>query len=964
MKAFFVWWGPALGLGLYCGRIISERWAIVSGTSVWLALGITAVTTLFALLIVKNAALTETWPLFLLYGYVFYPDPYPPAWIIVGLVTAVCLAQGAARQWALSKFISKKKRLIIAVAVTGIGFLTLYGWTISPGLLPADNGEFQLIAANLGVAHPPGFPLYTMLGYLMTKLPLPETAAFKLNLLSVITSTATLLLVYGMVYELGKRHLAAITAVITLGTATTFWAQATTANIRSLTAFFAALAIFALLKFYRAKQTNTPQKNSDRWLVLFALALTLGFTHHLSLAFMGVVFVLFVLVVDPSFLKMPKRWPRPLLAALLGLLPLLYLPWRANAGARGTTESLATLDGFLFHFLGLGFQGDFFYFVDPLVLGERLKVMLNVMTFQFNEWLLLGMIVGLILLIWREWKLAFLLGLSFVLHLLITAVYRAPQTVEYMLPATIPAILCLGYAISHADDIATAVSPQLVHVLRPLTQLFVAILFVSALFQGWQHLPSYRQLHLLEDARETMQPILQNAPPDSTILANWHWVTPLWYLQEVEGQRPDVTVKYVAPGERPYGQTWAAEIEAEMTNGRDVIATWFDEAAYQTLPPPEPFHEAFWFRQQPRTELPEFFKPLPATLGDNIQLLALQLAQPEAEIWQTFDVTLAWEPVSDNQTPVSLSVHLLGSDGRSYAQSDQTVQPQPEGITLTQFRLTPRPGATPGNYTIVLASGENNLPVGSIFLLPMQQPPVSQNPMQRPTLTDNSTHLIGYDWDNTLPESPRLFLHTHSDEGFVTTVTDGNTAVFPTSGPWGLKNETWQPAPDQAQQYIPLADGIIWRGSPISTLNTPVSNLPQSFTSNRPLLRDYVASVRLVGFEEDGFHWAWCDLVDYVPAMGAVPTLKWITGSQITSPHLIMVADDSVTYETYCQSLKPAPGAPVLYVPTEATEGQTIGGTLILYDAFTKRPLPILDERLSSQAPWIPLGETIMGERP
>jgi hypothetical protein len=77
--------------------------------------------------------------------------------------------------------------------------------------------------------------------------------------------------------------------------------------------------------------------------------------------------------------------------------------------------------------------------------------------------------------------------------------------------------------------------------------------------------------------------------------------------------------------------------------------------------------------------------------------------------------------------------------------------------------------------------------------------------------------------------------------------------------------------------------------------------------------------------------WAWWDLNDSVPALGAIPTLKWIGGSRVYDPHVVMVD-----------------GA--------AVNGQTVGGLLVVYDAFTGRPVAILDEGISQETTWIPLG--------
>ena len=72
--------------------------------------------------------------------------------------------------------------------------LALYVYTLAPDILPADSGEFQTVATNLGVAHPPGFPLYTMLAHMMTRLPLGPNPAYRVNLFSALTSILALAL--------------------------------------------------------------------------------------------------------------------------------------------------------------------------------------------------------------------------------------------------------------------------------------------------------------------------------------------------------------------------------------------------------------------------------------------------------------------------------------------------------------------------------------------------------------------------------------------------------------------------------------------------------------------------------------------------------------------------------------------------------------------------------------------------
>ncbi len=917
-------WTPGVALGLWLGRVISEGWTAVSHQPmpIWGAMGLTLTTTIAGGWWLSRLSLKRSWPALLLIWYLFWPE-------MSGTWTAVSAGIALVTWTAVNCRNSHFPHLWGAVLT--LIFFSLYALTLAPDLLPADNGEFQLVAARLGVAHPPGFPLYTLLAHGMTRLPGPGSAAVKVNLLSAISSSLTLWLVYLTTLRLTKRVMAAATAVIALGTATTFWAQATTANIRSLTALFAALMLYALIRFWQGNHAR------DQWLALFAAALGLGVTHHPSLLFMGALFVVFLVWHDPDLLRQPRRWGRPLLAAAAGLIPLIYLPLRAHSGAPGASPGVATWNGFWDHVLARGFSGDFFYFIEPGILAQRLKIMGQVMAFQFNGWLLAGMMGGLAILLWRERKLAFLLGGSFLLHAFITATYRAPQSVEYMMPAYIPAAILLGVGVGDRVMATKGRGWQGDRVMA----VWGAVLLVAAVGQGWQRWPSFAQLSQSSDARDYAQPLLTAAPPDSLILADWHWATPLWYLQAVEGQRPDVMVEFVFPRGEPYGETWARRIDEELANDRPVIATHFNADDFASLLPSEPMGEAFYFRQTPRPAVPEDFRPLDLTLGSMVQVMGYRLSAPAVEIGQEVTLTLAWRPTAKLTEPISLFAHGVGADSRLYAQQDLPATPQPTGVTLTQFRLTVRQGAIPGDLAVMVgaygrtpllsADGAERTAVTTLTVRPMSQPPATQNPINRP-IPGDSRRLVGYDWDNTLPNQPRLYLHWQTPDGFVTEVRDGVTTVTlpPTLGPWGLLIHNSQFTIHNSQFYIPLGQGIVWTGLTNAPLSLAASSpiFAPRFMSGRPILRDLVVSVRLVGYEADGFHWAWWDLDDSVPAMGAIPTLKWIGGTQVADPHR-------------------------LDVPPTAVDGQEIGVLLGVYDAFTNRPLPILDERLTAVAPWV-----------
>lgn len=71
--------------------------------------------------------------------------------------------------------------------------LIVYIITLAPSVMEIDTGELATVQALLGIAHPTGYPLFTMIGYLFFKIPLPLTKIYQANLLAALYCTAALL---------------------------------------------------------------------------------------------------------------------------------------------------------------------------------------------------------------------------------------------------------------------------------------------------------------------------------------------------------------------------------------------------------------------------------------------------------------------------------------------------------------------------------------------------------------------------------------------------------------------------------------------------------------------------------------------------------------------------------------------------------------------------------------------------
>ena len=154
---------------------------------------------------------------------------------------------------------NKSTALDVLIALTlGLGSFVLYLTTLAPTVLFADGGEFQFVPWLPGIAHPTGYPLYTLLGWMWTHaFPVGEVA-WRMNLLSAIFAAAAVGLTYGVSRQLleaslpdpprSAQILTAALAAAAFALTPTFWSQAIMAEVYSLQALFVAVMLWLALK--------------------------------------------------------------------------------------------------------------------------------------------------------------------------------------------------------------------------------------------------------------------------------------------------------------------------------------------------------------------------------------------------------------------------------------------------------------------------------------------------------------------------------------------------------------------------------------------------------------------------------------------------------------------------------------------------------------------------------------------
>ncbi|MGD2205299.1 MAG: DUF2723 domain-containing protein [Anaerolineae bacterium] len=130
--------------------------------------------------------------------------------------------------------------------------LILYFQTLAPSVatLFDDSLEFPLVAQRLAIAHPTGYPLYTLLGKLFVLGPW-YNVAWAVNFLSAVAGALAVALVYLVARRLTRRRWPALVGALALAVSPVFWSQSIIAEVYTLNAAFVAGLLWLALRWAR-----------------------------------------------------------------------------------------------------------------------------------------------------------------------------------------------------------------------------------------------------------------------------------------------------------------------------------------------------------------------------------------------------------------------------------------------------------------------------------------------------------------------------------------------------------------------------------------------------------------------------------------------------------------------------------------------------------------------------------------
>jgi hypothetical protein len=223
-----------------------------------------------------------------------------------------------------------------AAALAGLLVFALYALTLSRTTAFWDTSEYIATGHIMGIPHPPGNPLFVVLARAWSVLlsPLGLSVAVRINLFSAVMSAATHTLWFLVVHHILRyfsddrrfRLVGAAAAVLVSATAFTVWNQSNV-NEKVYTVSFLTIALLAWLAF--RWQENLGKGKDDNLLVLMVFVLALSVGNHLMAFLAAPAIGLFVLMVHPKTLLNWRLYLAGGAAALLGISIHLFLPLRA-----------------------------------------------------------------------------------------------------------------------------------------------------------------------------------------------------------------------------------------------------------------------------------------------------------------------------------------------------------------------------------------------------------------------------------------------------------------------------------------------------------------------------------------------------------------------------------------------------------------------------------------------------------
>ena len=467
---------------------------------------------------------------------------------------------------------------LLCASVVFLAALFLFAWTLAPTVTLTDSGELILAARDLGVAHPPGFPLWVMLAHFALLVPLGNVAqrinfssalfaALACAVLTLVVAELTITAEYLPTRKKGTQQrkknddsrndrllvfAPALTAGLLMAFSRTLWSYATITEVYSLNTLLIATVFFLMLRWRRRVmqtilstrlRTGATVTRHDGWLYAAAAAfgLALG-DHHVTV---GLTLPAVAVIVYRTQGLRFFRSRRLLYAALISIAALIavyaYLPFAASRSPLINWGNPRSLQEIWWHITGRQYR--VFLSFTPTMMGAQFVEFFRMLLREFGPaWLPVTLVLAFLGFVtaYRQdrttfWFLLFIVIANFAYDF---SYEIAEDKDAYYLPVFIAIAVAAGFGVRWLIQLTVAKSSSFGASL-PLAASVVLVLSAIAFAANW---PFNNRRHDFI-AHDYVENLLSTIEPNGLLLTqDWQVVSPMFYVQEIERERPDAKI--------------------------------------------------------------------------------------------------------------------------------------------------------------------------------------------------------------------------------------------------------------------------------------------------------------------------------------------------------------------------------------------------------------------------------------
>ncbi len=427
----------------------------------------------------------------------------------------------------------------------------IYVLTLAPTVGFIDTGELAVSCLTLGISHPTGYPLFTIIGHVFSFIPIGD-GIYNLNLFSALLGAiAVCEFFFLMVFLLSdfilpkdiikkfkdntiskdfrnlNVYFISLASSLILAYSITFWNISNGIEVYALHILFLVTVNFAFLKACYYTINNNPFK--ERYWILFAFVLGLSFSNHMTTIFLAPSSIFFYFAVN-GFNKLSfKRILILSVPFFLGLSVYVYFPLRANEAIVSWGYPV-NLTNMYRHISGKQFSVWMFTSTD--VMAKQIKRFMDFYPKDFFYIPLLLSIPGLISIYNFHKKFFYFTLILFVFNVFYASNYDIHDIESYFVLTYITTAIWSGFGIFYI--ISKFKSNKLI---ASALFLVVPVIMLSQNYkqcdESKNFIPHDYTMNVFKSAR-------QNSLIIST---QWDfWLASAWYFQFIKGMRSDINI--------------------------------------------------------------------------------------------------------------------------------------------------------------------------------------------------------------------------------------------------------------------------------------------------------------------------------------------------------------------------------------------------------------------------------------